>query len=90
MGIGVSIFLIAVGAILAFAVHAAVAGVDIHVIGWILMAVGVLGLFMTTLIFAPRRQRSVVETRTVPSSGAVATDVAPPAMVNRQVRDDII
>jgi len=31
--------LIAVGAILAFAVNATISGLDIHVIGWILMAV---------------------------------------------------
>lgn len=50
MTIGASIFLIAVGAILKFAVTATVAGIDIQVVGVILMACGavglVLGLFM--------------------------------------------
>ena len=55
MGIGVSIFLIAVGAILTFAVHATLSGVSIQTIGVILMVVGVIGLLMTMLIFAPRR-----------------------------------
>ena len=40
MGIGASLFLIAVGAILAFAVTAEVSGLDIEVVGWILMALG--------------------------------------------------
>jgi hypothetical protein len=55
MGIGVSIFLIAVGAILAFAVNTTVSGLDINVIGYILMAVGLIGLIMTAFIFGPRR-----------------------------------
>lgn len=64
MGIGVSIFLLAVGAILAFAVHATVSGVSIQTIGVILMVVGVLGLLMTMLIWGPRRTRGgVVEER---------------------------
>ena len=64
MGIGASVFLLAVGAILAFAVDYSVNGVDINVIGWILMAAGVIGLFTTTLIFG-RRDR-VVTTGTAP------------------------
>ena len=56
MGIGVSLFLIAVGAILAFAVNVTTSGFDINTIGWILMAVGVLGLLLSMLFwssFAP-------------------------------------
>ena len=65
MGIGVSIFLIAVGAILAFAVHAAVNGVDLTTVGYILMAVGVIGLIMALIINAQRNNTShtVVEER---------------------------
>ncbi|HEX6936225.1 MAG TPA: DUF6458 family protein, partial [Actinomycetes bacterium] len=44
MGIGVSIFLIAVGAILAFALNVDVSGVDLSVVGYILMIVGLIGL----------------------------------------------
>jgi hypothetical protein len=65
MGIGVSVFLIALGAILAFAVNASVAGIDIQVIGWILMGAGLLGLILTLLIFAPRNRRTVVESHAV-------------------------
>jgi hypothetical protein len=56
MGIGASIFLIAVGAVLTFAVHASLNGVSIQTIGIILMAVGGLGLIVTLLIWAPRRR----------------------------------
>ncbi len=55
MGIGVSIFLIAVGAILAFAVEYDLNGLDIAVVGFILMIVGLIGLIMTAFIFGPRR-----------------------------------
>jgi hypothetical protein len=41
MGIGVGVLLIVVGAILTFAVDAAVAGLDLDVVGWILMLAGV-------------------------------------------------
>lgn len=61
MGIGASVFLLAVGAILAFAVDYTVSGVDINAVGWILMAAGVIGLFTTTLIFG-RRDRVVAST----------------------------
>jgi Domain of unknown function (DUF6458) len=58
MGIGASIFLIAVGAILAFALEYEVQGVDISVVGWILMVVGGLGLIVTLVIWAPRRRQT--------------------------------
>ena len=85
MGIGFSVFLIAVGAILAFAVHATVAGLDIHVVGWILMAAGVLGLLVTLTVFMPRRQRAISETRSVAAPVAGNGTV-----VSREVRDDVI
>ena len=50
MGISLSIFLIAVGAILAWAVDAEVSGIDIQVAGVILVIVGILG-FIASLIF---------------------------------------
>lgn len=56
MGIGGSIFLLALGAILTFAVDAEVSGLDISVIGIILMIAGALGLLFTTLIWGPRNR----------------------------------
>ena len=65
MGIGVSIFLIAVGAILTFAVDATVSGISIQTVGVILMVAGALGLIVTLLVFGPRRRAGVVEERVV-------------------------
>ena len=44
MGIGVSIFLLAVGAILAFAVEFETNGIDINAVGVILMIIGAIGI----------------------------------------------
>ena len=50
MGIGTSIFLIAVGAILRYAVDVTVEGVEIDTIGLILMVVGIIGLVISLAI----------------------------------------
>jgi len=50
MGISLSILLIAVGAILTWAVNASVSGIDLQVAGVILMVVGVIGL-IASLVF---------------------------------------
>ncbi|MEX2229539.1 MAG: DUF6458 family protein [Dehalococcoidia bacterium] len=67
MTIGFSLFLIAVGAILAWAVSYTVVGIDIKIVGAILMVVGVVGLALSLLFwssFAPfSRRTSIVETR---------------------------
>jgi hypothetical protein len=60
MGIGASIFLLAVGAILGFAVDDRVQGVDLHTVGFIMMAAGILGLVVTTLVFGGNRRNGVV------------------------------
>lgn len=72
MGIGSSIFLLAVGAILTFAVHATVAGIDIRVVGIILMAAGAVGLVLTMIVLTPRRNRSTTATHTVDESPSPA------------------
>ncbi|MFN8506114.1 MAG: DUF6458 family protein [Dehalococcoidia bacterium] len=56
MGMGVSIFLIAIGAILAFAINYTASGIDINAVGVILMVVGGIGLALSMLFwssFAP-------------------------------------
>lgn len=60
MGIGVSIFLLAIGAILTFAVNFDVSGLDINVIGVILMVCGAIGLLLTMLVFGRRDGAAVV------------------------------
>ena len=68
MGLGVSIFLLALGAILAFAVEIDTSGIDIDSVGIILMVVGALGLMLSLLFwssFSPysRREQTVVRER---------------------------
>jgi uncharacterized membrane-anchored protein len=69
MYIGTSIFLIALGAILRWAVTGTVSGLNIQTAGLILLIVGVLGLILSLLmmtIWADRRRRTgdaVVEER---------------------------
>jgi beta-lactamase regulating signal transducer with metallopeptidase domain len=67
MGIGTSIVLIAVGAILKWAVTATVSGVSIHTIGTILLVVGIVGLVISLLFMANvfGRDRAVVRDRYV-------------------------
>jgi hypothetical protein len=57
MNIGVSIFLIALGAILAFAVNATVSGIDINVVGVILLIVGLGWLSLSLILLTSRRAR---------------------------------
>lgn len=57
MGIGTSLFLIAVGAILYFAVNADVSGLSISTIGLILMIVGVIGLLISLFLLTAWRER---------------------------------
>jgi len=52
MGLGVSLFLIAIGAILTWAVTADVSGVDVNVVGVILMIVGLVGLLLSLLFWS--------------------------------------
>ena len=63
MGIGASVFLIAAGAIIAFAVDANVGWLDLDVVGWVLMIAGVIGLVVTLSVFGGRR-RTVVSSPT--------------------------
>jgi hypothetical protein len=52
MGIGVSLLLIAAGAILAFAVDYDVSGVEIQTIGWILLVVGIIGAVLSMIFWS--------------------------------------
>jgi len=52
MGIGVSLILIAVGAILTWAVTATTSGIDINTVGVILMIVGFAGLVLSLLFWS--------------------------------------
>jgi hypothetical protein len=66
MGISASLLLIAIGAVIAFAVNVAVSGVDVTAVGWILMIVGAIGLLLSLVFwsswggFGGRRRETVV------------------------------
>jgi hypothetical protein len=78
MTIGASIFLIALGAVLAFAVDFSTSGIDINTIGVILMVVGVIGLALGMLIlngggfYGGRGRRTVVEDAYIDDGPVVA------------------
>ncbi len=71
MRLGTAIVLIALGAILTFAVEFDVSGLDLRVVGWILMIVGALGVLLEVAVWAPRR-------RTV-TTDAYGSPAGPPA-----------
>jgi len=75
LSLGVSIFLLAVGAVLTFAVEVTASGFNLHTVGIILMVAGALGLVLSLLFwssFSPYRRggtvvggESVVEERRI-------------------------
>ena len=76
MGIGISLLMIAAGAVLTFAVDATVSGLDIATVGVILMVVGGIG-FLASLVFwsswgGSRTSRTITRT----ADGAIVTDPA--------------
>ena len=83
MGLGSSIFLIAVGAILDFAVTVSTPGFNLHVIGQILMVVGILGLALSLIFWGSwggfHRRRTVYE----------GADVGVPARRRRVIEEEI-
>jgi hypothetical protein len=74
MGIGAGITLVAIGAILDFAVKVNGRGFNIHTVGVILMVAGVVGVLLDLLLFMPRR-------RAVASRGVVVDNT--PTVVRR-------
>jgi hypothetical protein len=69
VGIGVSLLLIAVGAVLAFAVHVTGNGFNIHTIGIILLVVGAIGALLSMIFWSSwggvggARRETIVEER---------------------------
>ena len=66
MGLGVSLFLTAAGAILVWGVNKEVAGLDLDAIGVILMVIGVIGLLLSMIFWSSwggwnRRRATYVE-----------------------------
>ena len=65
MALGTSLFLIALGAVLRFAVSVSTHGFSIHTIGVILMIVGVVGLIISLLWMVVWRDRAAAGPRYV-------------------------
>ena len=75
------IFLIVFGAILSFAVHWSVAGLDLQAVGWILMLAGFAGLVLFFVFWNRRRTpRTIVTEQRVPRTTVVS---------ERRYRDDV-
>jgi len=71
VGIGGSIFLIAVGAILAFAVHVSVGWLSLNVVGYVLMVAGLVGLLLTLWFWNNRRRTAVTPAPVEPEERVV-------------------
>jgi membrane-bound ClpP family serine protease len=83
MSLGSGIALFVIGAILAFAVHVQVAWIDLQVIGYILMAAGIVGIIIGIVLLTRRRQsvstsRSAVDPATGERVSRRTTDVDDP------------
>ena len=76
MGIGASVFMLAAGAIIAFAFNVRVGWLDLDIVGWVLMAVGAFGLLLSLL--AMNRRRTIVTTN----------QVAPPPVAGQQIVEE--
>ena len=79
MGIGVSLILIAVGAVLAFAVNVTTSGFDINTVGYILLIVGVVGALISLIFWSSwggvgGRRRTVVDEGPVARQRTVVED----------------
>jgi cytochrome c biogenesis protein CcdA len=80
MATGISLFFLAIGAILTFAVHTAVQGVDLSTIGVILMVIGLLGMLFSLVLWdswSPRPVRRVDDDVMVGRRDVVIDDEAP-------------
>jgi protein-S-isoprenylcysteine O-methyltransferase Ste14 len=82
MGIGGSIALLVIGAILAFAVKDTNLGgwLDINVVGWVLIIAGVVAMALTLWAWSTRRRRVTVAP---PPSGAAYVDPQEPVVERR-------
>jgi len=63
MGIGTSLFLIAAGAILRWAVSDTVSGVDLRMVGLIVFIVGIVGLLISLFWLSAARRSTTMTTR---------------------------
>jgi ABC-type nickel/cobalt efflux system permease component RcnA len=78
MGIGVSLILIAVGAVLAFAVNVTTSGFNVNTVGWILLVVGAIGVLLSLAFWSSwgsfGSRRTVVTERPATTRRTVVED----------------
>ena len=84
MGIGVSLFFIALGAILTWAIDASVSGVNINAVGAILMVVGVIGVVLSVIFWTTMGSYGFGGGGSTPRSSRIAT----PTTISPKARDD--
>lgn len=83
MQIGGSLFLFAIGAILAFAVTTSVAGISLQMVGYILMAVGAVGLLLTIIMNSQNNEARVQAREQRAADQAAADQAAADRAANR-------
>jgi hypothetical protein len=76
MGIGASVFMLAIGAIITFAFNIRVGWLDLDIVGWVLMGAGALGLILTLTVLGSRR-RTIVESRPTTTTQRVVEERSP-------------
>ncbi|MFN8074537.1 MAG: DUF6458 family protein [Kineosporiaceae bacterium] len=74
MGLGVGVFLLLIGAILAFAVTGDVSGLDINAVGWISMLVGLVAIGLSLMLARQRANTSHTEVVERRDYGSTPTD----------------
>jgi len=83
MGLGVSLILIAAGAVMAWAVHVSTTGFDIHPVGYILLVVGIVGALVSMIFWSSWAGPGYFSRRTY-------VDEGPPVRRRRRVIDEDI
>lgn len=73
MKLGSAIALLVIGAILSFAVKDGISGVDLTLIGYILMAAGAVGLLLVLILSRPKNHVSETHTVADPNTGEQVT-----------------
>ena len=86
MRLGTAIVLLALGAILAFALRVDLSGIDLQLVGWILMIVGALGIVLEVAVWGPRSRRRVTHSEGYAAPPAAAPPAAGP--VQRTTTDE--
>jgi hypothetical protein len=89
MGFGAGLASIAIGAILAFATRFSLSGINVQMIGWILMLVGVVGMLVTFKYTRPRDRGQVAEViEDEPAAYVVHPDETAPPVYTRRDADE--